>query len=134
VFFELNHWNLTESSRSAACCRSLQSTYYEQKARQADPTGLPARTQRDTTLRLEIERVWRANRLVYGAKKVWKQVKREKIAVARCTVARLMRTMGLRGVIRGRRVRPTSAADECAGAGGRPSAGSGAAELPRDVA
>lgn len=83
------------------------STYYAQKARQADPTLLPARTQREATLRPEIERVWRANRRVYGAKKVWKQLRREGHAVARCTVARLMRQQGLRGVVRGRRVRTT---------------------------
>ena len=83
------------------------STYYEQKARQADPGRLPARTQRDARLRPEIERVWRANRRVYGAKKVWKQLHREGIPAARCTVARLMGALGLRGVVRGRRVRTT---------------------------
>ena len=83
------------------------STYYEQKARQRDPERLPARTQRDARLRPEIERVWRANRRVYGAKKVWKQLNREHIGVARCTVARLMTALGLRGVVRGRRVRTT---------------------------
>ncbi|MGH2372208.1 MAG: IS3 family transposase [bacterium] len=82
-------------------------TYYEQKTRQADPTRLPARTQRDARLRPEITRVWRANRRVYGAKKVWKQLHREQIPVARCTVARLMAGLGLRGVVRGRRVRTT---------------------------
>ena len=51
--------------------------------------------------------MWRAKRRVYGAKKVWKQLNRECIAVARCTVARLMRDLGLRGVVRGRRVRTT---------------------------
>ena len=83
------------------------STYYEQKARQVDPTRLPARAQGDARLRPEITRVWRANRRVYGAKKVWKQLQREQIPVARCTVARLMGAMGLRGVVRGRRVRTT---------------------------
>jgi transposase InsO family protein len=83
------------------------STYYEQKARQADPTRLPARAQRDAVLRPEIERVWRTHRQVYGAKKVWKQLHRESMPVARCTVARLMRAQGLRGVVRGRRVRTT---------------------------
>lgn len=83
------------------------STYYEQKARVADPARVPARTQRDAQLCPEITRVWHANRRVYGAKKVWKQLRREKIAVARCTVARLMRTLGLRGVVRGRRARTT---------------------------
>jgi len=83
------------------------STYYEVKARHADPARQPARAQRDARLRPEIERVWRANRRVYGAKKVWKQLTREGIPVARCTVARLMRGLGLRGVVRGRRVRTT---------------------------
>jgi transposase InsO family protein len=83
------------------------STYYEQKARQADPASLPARAQRDAVLRPEITRVWRTHRRVYGAKKIWKQLGREHIAVARCTVARLMGALGLRGVVRGRRVRTT---------------------------
>jgi len=83
------------------------STYYEQKARQADPTRLPARAQRDAVLRPQIERVWRTHRRVYGTKKIWKQLGREHIPVARCTVARLMGELGLRGVVRGRRVRTT---------------------------
>lgn len=83
------------------------STYYEQKARAADPRRLPARAQRDARLRPEIQRVWQANRRVYGAKKVWKQLNRETIPVARCTVARLMRELGLRGVVRGRRLKTT---------------------------
>jgi transposase InsO family protein len=83
------------------------STYYEAKARPADPARVPRRTQRDAQLKPEIERVWKDNRRVYGAKKVWKQLNREAIAVARCTIARLMHTMGLRGVVRGRRVKTT---------------------------
>jgi transposase InsO family protein len=83
------------------------STYYEAKAREADPTRRPARVQRDVQLSPEIDRVWRANRRVYGAKKVWKQLRREGIPVARRTVARLMREAGLRGVVRGPRVRTT---------------------------
>ena len=83
------------------------STYYEQKARAADPRCLPARAQRDARLRPELQRVWQANRRVYGAKKVWKQLNREAIPVARCTVARLMRELGLRGVVRGRRITTT---------------------------
>jgi transposase InsO family protein len=82
-------------------------TYYEQKVRQADPTRLPARAQRDAALRPEIARVWHQHRRCYGAKKVWKQLGREQIPVARCTVARLMDQLGLRGVVRGRRVRTT---------------------------
>jgi transposase InsO family protein len=72
------------------------SSYYERKARQADPTRLPARAPPEARLRPEIERVWRTHRRVYGAKKVWKQLHRETIPVARCTVARLMRELGLR--------------------------------------
>jgi transposase InsO family protein len=83
------------------------STYYETKARHTDPERLPPRTQRDGQLRPEIERLWRANRRVYGAKKVWKEMNRQAIEVARCTVARLMAGMGLRGVVRGRRVKTT---------------------------
>ena len=77
------------------------STYREEKARQADPSRLPARAVRDATLREEIERVWKENRSVYGARKVWIQLKREGFNVARCTVERLMRQMGLQGVVRG---------------------------------
>ena len=83
------------------------STYYEAKARQADPARRSARTQRDGQLRGEITRVWRANRRVYGVRKVWRQLGREGIVVARCTVARLMRAEGLHGVVRGARVRTT---------------------------
>ena len=83
------------------------STYYEAKARAADPARQPARAQRDVALQPEIRRVWQAQRRVYGVRKVWKQLQREGYPVARCTVARLMRAQGLRGVVRGRRVRTT---------------------------
>lgn len=83
------------------------STYHEQKARAADPSRLPARQQRDAALRPEITRVWHAHRRCYGAKKVWKQLAREEIPVARCTVERLMKGLGLRGVVRGARCRTT---------------------------
>ncbi len=91
-------------------CRVLQtasSWYYALKARAADPQSVPARAQREAALRPEIARVWHANRRVYGAKKVWKVLRREGRAVARCTVARLMIADGLRSVVRGRRVRTT---------------------------
>ena len=81
-------------------CRVLPiapSTYYWHKAKEADPTKRSARAQRDAWLRPEIHRVWMQNFRVYGAKKVWKQLNREDIPVARCTVARLMREMGLSG-------------------------------------
>ena len=83
------------------------STYFEQKARQVDPDCLPARAKRDTVLRSEIQRVWEENFSVYGQRKVWRQLKRERIPVARCTVERLMRRMGLRGAIRGRKFKTT---------------------------
>jgi transposase InsO family protein len=98
-------------------CGLLQiapSTYYEAKARQADPTRLPPRAQRDHGLCPEIERVWKENRSVYGARKVWLQLQREGFDVARCTVERLMRKMGLRGVVRGRGYKVTTITDETA--------------------
>ena len=90
------------------------STYYEQKARQVDPARLPQRLIREAGLREEIERVWKENRSVYGARKVWLQLRREGVLVARCTVERLMRQMGLRGVVRGRRYKATTIVDEAA--------------------
>jgi transposase InsO family protein len=87
------------------------STYYEQKSRQADPDRLPPRAQRDASLRAEIRRVWDANFQVYGARKVWRQLNREGVAVARCTVERLMRQMGLQGAIRGKKFKTTVADD-----------------------
>jgi len=89
------------------------STYYEQKARQVDPARLPERARRDATLKVEIERVWNENRQVYGARKVWLQLNREGFTTARCTVERLMRQMGLQGVVRGKKTR-TTIADEAA--------------------
>lgn len=92
-------------------CRVLEiapSGYYEHRARQADASRRPARAQRDDTLRAEVRRVWDANRRVYGVRKVWRQLRREGHQVARCTVARLMTAEGLRGIVRGRRVRTTA--------------------------
>ena len=66
------------------------------------PEKRSARTKRDESLRVEIRRVFDKNFGVYGAEKVWRQLQREGVATARCTVERLMRDMGLRGVIRGR--------------------------------
>jgi len=83
------------------------STYHEQKAREADASRLPARVVRDADLREEIERVWKENFGVYGARKVWRQLVREGVDVARCTVECLMRGMGLQGVVRGKRVKTT---------------------------
>ncbi len=98
-------------------CRELPiapSVYYEAKARQADPSLLPARSRRDAELVGEIERVHEANFQVYGARKVWRQLRRENVVAARCTVERLMRRMGLQGVVRGRRCRTTIADDSAA--------------------
>ena len=81
------------------------STYYEHKSRQADPSRLPPRVQRDAELSGSIRRVWDENFRVYGARKVWRQLHREGIPVARCTVERLMRREGLCGVVRGRKKR-----------------------------
>lgn len=83
------------------------STYYLQAARRADPGRQPARVQRDESLCEAIQRVWHEHFQVYGVRKVWRQLRREGVAVARCTVARLMRRLGLRGVIRGKPVRTT---------------------------
>jgi putative transposase len=90
------------------------SSYYEHKARQTDPSRLPERLVRDIELRAEVERVWKENRSVYGARKVWLQLQREGFEVARCTVERLMRRMGLQGVVRGRRYKVTTIVDETA--------------------
>ena len=91
-------------------CRVLQiapSSYRRHAARLRTPALCSPRAQRDEALVPHIERVWRANLQVYGAKKVWRQLHREGHAAARCTVERLMRRQGLRGVIRGKVVRTT---------------------------
>ena len=83
------------------------STYYESKTWQADPARLPARARRDGVLRSEIARVWQENFCVYGARKAWKQLNRERIRVAKSTVERLMRQLGLRGAVRGKGFKTT---------------------------
>ena len=91
-------------------CRVLPiapSTYYEHKAREAQPEREPSRIQRDRWLSAEIQRIWDENFGVYGIRKVWPQLHREAIPAARCTVERLMRRMGLRGVVRGKPIRTT---------------------------
>lgn len=90
------------------------STFYEHHARAMDPSLRPTRAKRDEELRPEIQRVWTENQAVYGAQKVWKQLLREKVSVARCTIERLMRELGLRGVTRGRAYKVTTVADEAA--------------------
>ena len=91
-------------------CRVLQvapSGYRRHVSRERDPQRRTAREKRDAMLMPEIERVWRSNLQVYGADKVWRQLQRERIAVARCTVERLMRVLGIQGVRRGKVVRTT---------------------------
>ena len=83
------------------------STYHAHEAQRRDPLRLSARARRDLALRIEVRRVFDANYRVYGVRKVWRQLQREGFDVARCTVARLMRAMGLAGVIRGKPVRTT---------------------------
>jgi transposase InsO family protein len=83
------------------------STYYANKTQRRDPDRRSARAKRDAELKPEIQRVWDDNFRVYGVRKVWRQLKREGFEVARCTVARLMRELGLRGVVRGRKVKTT---------------------------
>jgi transposase InsO family protein len=83
------------------------SAYRRHAARQRNPELRSARAKRDELLMPHIERIWHANMQVYGAEKVWKQMNREDIAVARCTVERLMRRLGLEGVRRGKKVRTT---------------------------
>jgi putative transposase len=91
-------------------CRELAiapSTYHAHVVRRADPSKASARARHDALLRGHVRRVWEENFRVYGVRKVWRQLGREGIAVARCTVARLMRQMGLQGIVRGKTVRTT---------------------------
>ena len=91
------------------------STYYEHRARRLDPERRPARAKRDEVLCAEIERVEaEAFAGVYGAEKVWHQLNREGTRVARCTVERLMRRMGIRGAVRGGKRKVTTIPDEAA--------------------
>jgi putative transposase len=91
-------------------CRLLPiapSTYYEVIAKRTDVDRLSARTRRDMAMKVEIRRVFNENFQVYGVRKVWRQLQREGFEIARCTVARLMRMMGLQGIIRGKPVKTT---------------------------
>ena len=90
------------------------STYYLRKAQQQDPAQRSARARDDEDLRAAIQRVWDDNHQVYGPRKVWKQLRREGREVARCTVERLMRAMGLRGASRGRAWKVTTQSDPVA--------------------
>jgi transposase InsO family protein len=91
-------------------CRVLPiapSTYYAHAAWKADPSRRSERARRDAVLKPAVERVWRENFEVYGVRKVWRQLNREGIDVARCTVARLMTELGLAGAVRGKGVKTT---------------------------
>ena len=93
-------------------CRVLPiapSTYHAHVAQRADPAKASPRARRDMTLMVQIRRVHEENFDVYGARKVWRQLGREGVVVARCTVERLMRGMGLRGIVRGKETRTTIA-------------------------
>ena len=93
-------------------CQTLQlapATYYAAKAR-----PMCARKTRDEDLKVQIRRVWHEHLRVYGADKVWAQLKRESLPVARCTVERLMRVLGLRGAVRGKTYVRTTTYDEFA--------------------
>jgi transposase InsO family protein len=93
-------------------CKVLQiapSGYRRYAAQKRDPSLRCQRTQRDEALMPQIQRVWQENMQVYGAKKVWRQLEREQVAVARCTVERLMRRLSLEGVRRGKNVKTTIA-------------------------
>jgi len=91
-------------------CRVLPiapSTYHAHAAGRADPAKLSTRTRRDLALQVEVRRVFDENFKVYGARKVWRQLMREGHDVARCTVERLMKRMGLQGAIRGKPAKTT---------------------------
>lgn len=91
-------------------CRLLPiapSTYYEVVAKRTDVDRLSARARSDMAMKVEIRRVFNENFQVYGVRKVWRQLQREGYCVARCTVARLMRMMGLQGFIRGKQIKTT---------------------------
>ena len=89
-------------------------TYFRHKTEQAHPARRSERAQRDDWLTTQIQQVWDENVGVYGARKVWRQLTRDGIAVARCTVERLMRQMGLQGVVRGRAFKTTTPDDAAA--------------------
>ena len=90
-------------SRADLCgAADRPSTYFLRKAQQDDATTRSPRARQDDERRPAIQRVWDENDQVYGPRKVWRQLRREGVRVARCTVERLMRAMGLRGVARGR--------------------------------
>ena len=109
VYFKrAEFWHRTGSIRSAGCCRSpLRSTTSTKPEKRTRVASRIFRAKRDRELREEIRRVRKENFDVYGVRKVWRQLRREGSDVARCTVARLMREMGLQGAVRGRRFKTT---------------------------
>jgi transposase InsO family protein len=87
------------------------SLYYELRARQDNPERRPPRARRDERLSCQIQRAWHEEHEVYGARKVWRHLRRQGEPVARCTVERLMHQLGLHGVVRGRKVKRTTRPD-----------------------
>jgi transposase InsO family protein len=83
-------------------CR--EGTYYDRRAIARDPDRASARAKSDSALSVKIDAAWNANRKLYGARKIWHVLRREGQDVARCTVERLMRNLGIRGVVRGKKV------------------------------
>jgi len=91
-------------------CKALQvapSGYWRRAARRRNPALLPARAQSDAVLAPQVERVWTSNLQVYGYRKVWRQMRREGVTVARCTVERLMKLKALQSAKRGKKMRTT---------------------------
>jgi transposase InsO family protein len=104
-----------EESREAhgvePICRALQfapSTYYDRRAIMLDPDRASARAKSDAAMSVKIDAAWDANRKLYGARKIWHVLRRQGEDVARCTVERLMRRLGIRGVVRGKKVITTN--------------------------
>lgn len=92
-------------------CRTLQfapSTFYDRRAIVHGPDRASARVKSDAALSVRIDAAWDANRKLYGARKIWHVLRREGEDIARCTVDRLMRSLGIRGVIRGKKVIATN--------------------------
>ena len=104
-----------EESREAhgvePICRALQfapSTYYDRRALARDPDRASARAKSDAALSIKIDAAWDANRKLYGARKIWHVLRRQGEDAARCTVERLMHRLGIRGVVRGKKVITTN--------------------------
>jgi hypothetical protein len=103
--------DFTEESRETLgvepICRALQfapSTYYDRRAITRNPERASLRAKSDAALSVKIDGAWADNRKLYGARKIWHVLRREGEDVARCTVERLMRALGIKGVVRGKKV------------------------------